>query len=570
MRFSRVLILLASLAILSGALLAQPRVDAVQNNYSYLLPGNPNYGIAQGSIFIIKGANLGNATTSLQNPPLQTTLNGVSAKVTVAGTTRDVLFYYVTPGQLGAILPSNTPVGNGTITVTNNGQTSAPAAIQVVKSAFGILTLNGSGSGAAAVQNASDNYQLLSTSRSAKPGDYLVIYGSGIGPAEDDNSPAPRDMTEIATTVELGGVSIPVLYRGRTAFAGLDQINIQLPANAATGCDVTLVVKNGSISSNSTTIPVAANGGTCTPSTNPGGGSNTNEISQADIEKWIASGQFRVGSVTLDRTTSYSSGISIPGVPSNPTVETKDTLTGAFLRISGSDLQKVFTSSYVTNLTAPAAGQCQVIPVSLTNPFPGLTVNIGYLDAGPQLSVTGPNGNKTAPRQSIAGTISYSGDLSTGTPGYMTAGSYTISGPGGADVGAFSAALTLANPLTWSNRASIAEVNRSQGLTVTWTGGDPNTLVNITGSSFTLQGSTPSGATFICWARNSAGSFTVPANILNQLPASTSISQGPISFTQPGTLAVGSSGSGVRAQATGVDYLIVNYDWTTSTQVPYK
>ena len=50
---------LVFLATLSAAICcAQPRIDLVQNNYRYLLPGNPNYGIAQGSIFIIKGANL--------------------------------------------------------------------------------------------------------------------------------------------------------------------------------------------------------------------------------------------------------------------------------------------------------------------------------------------------------------------------------------------------------------------------------------------------------------------------------------------------------------------------------
>jgi len=78
-------------------LVAQPRIDALQNNYSYLLPDNPSYGIARGSIFIIYGANLANSTTGLQSstqPPfLQTTLDGVSAQVTVDGVTTDVIWY---------------------------------------------------------------------------------------------------------------------------------------------------------------------------------------------------------------------------------------------------------------------------------------------------------------------------------------------------------------------------------------------------------------------------------------------------------------------------------------------
>src|SRR4051794_36496017 len=182
MKLPLLLKMIAGMAIITGALFAQPRIDQVQNNYSYLLPGNPNYGIAQGSIFIIKGANLANGSTDLQNVPLHTTLNGVSAKVTVNGVSKDVLLYYVTPGQLGGILPSSTPAGTGTITVTNNGQTSASAQIQVVPSAFGTLTLNGSGLGAAAVFDV--NNKLLSTSNSAKPSDYIVLFGSGIGPVQ--------------------------------------------------------------------------------------------------------------------------------------------------------------------------------------------------------------------------------------------------------------------------------------------------------------------------------------------------------------------------------------------------
>ena len=81
-------------------LCAQPRIDRIQNNYSYLLPGNPNYGIAQGSIFIITGTGLATTSTDLQSAPLQTNLNGVSARVTVGGSTTEVIWYYVTPNQV--------------------------------------------------------------------------------------------------------------------------------------------------------------------------------------------------------------------------------------------------------------------------------------------------------------------------------------------------------------------------------------------------------------------------------------------------------------------------------------
>ena len=68
------------LGLLAAALgLAQPVVSAVQNNYSYIPPGVPQYGIAQGSIFVVFGTGLANTSTGLQSIPLRTTVEGVSA-----------------------------------------------------------------------------------------------------------------------------------------------------------------------------------------------------------------------------------------------------------------------------------------------------------------------------------------------------------------------------------------------------------------------------------------------------------------------------------------------------------
>jgi len=57
----------------AGLALAQPRVTGIQNNYSYLLPGSPNYAIAQGSIVVLYGSNLAPVGLLLQdfNPRAQ-------------------------------------------------------------------------------------------------------------------------------------------------------------------------------------------------------------------------------------------------------------------------------------------------------------------------------------------------------------------------------------------------------------------------------------------------------------------------------------------------------------------
>ena len=41
-----------------------PKITGVQNNYSLLVTGLPNYGIAPGSLFIIKGSSLASIPTS--------------------------------------------------------------------------------------------------------------------------------------------------------------------------------------------------------------------------------------------------------------------------------------------------------------------------------------------------------------------------------------------------------------------------------------------------------------------------------------------------------------------------
>lgn len=59
--FLRLLILPTLLSsIFSGVLgAAEPAIAAVMNNYSWMLPGLPNYGIAPGSIFTIFGTGMG-------------------------------------------------------------------------------------------------------------------------------------------------------------------------------------------------------------------------------------------------------------------------------------------------------------------------------------------------------------------------------------------------------------------------------------------------------------------------------------------------------------------------------
>jgi uncharacterized protein (TIGR03437 family) len=111
--------------------------------------------------------------------PLNTTLNGTSVTVAVNGMTVAAWPLYTTSGQVGAMLPSTTPTGSGNVTLTYNGQTSAPLPMQVVTSSFGTFSINQQGSGPGVITDA--NYQVITLAAPAKPGQTVIIWGTGLG-----------------------------------------------------------------------------------------------------------------------------------------------------------------------------------------------------------------------------------------------------------------------------------------------------------------------------------------------------------------------------------------------------
>ena len=139
---------LMTAVVFAGVAYAQPTIDTggITNAASYSAPELPNGALARGGMIVIKGNNLGPTPLQIINSfPLPLSLAGTSIKATVGGTTVDLYMIYTSTRQLAAILPSQTPEGTGTLTVTYNGQASAATSIRVVRSAFGIFSLNQAG-----------------------------------------------------------------------------------------------------------------------------------------------------------------------------------------------------------------------------------------------------------------------------------------------------------------------------------------------------------------------------------------------------------------------------------------
>jgi len=318
------------------------------------------------------------------------------------------------------------------------------------------------------------------------------------------------------------------------------------------GCYVPLVVKNGNRVSNTTSIAVAPNGGRCS---DPFG------FSAAELSALEAGGVLRFGSVNLTRVAAKVSAMGL-------TLDTTSDAGGAaFLEYNPQQA----LASRGPGGNAVTVGACTLFTYSGTDTQSVDPIRPRALDAGASIMVAGPKGSKPIAKgrdgfysSVFANATSISGGipgLPGGIPGlpgssdppYLDAGSYTATGPGGADVGSFSSQINIPGNFRWTNEASITEINRNNDLPITWTGAGNNDYVIASGSS--SDSASRSGASFVCLERGSAGQLTVPSAILLGLPASSSI-QG----TPTGLLSVGITTEPVRFNATGIDFGTFSYN----------
>jgi uncharacterized protein (TIGR03437 family) len=553
-------------AVFALQLFAQPSVTkgGIFNAASFGLPGLPNSSIAQGSFFSVFGTNLGVTNSTQVTFPLPTSILGTSIKVTVGSTSVDAFPYYTSPTQVNAILPSKTPTGTGTLTLTFNGQSSSTP-ITVVSSSFGTFSWNSLGSGPGVIQNYVSSTQLTNNGavtaniggypfEPARPGQTLILWGTGLGPVSGDEGaapPVPVDMKDtLGVEVWVGGKKAQVTYAGRTpCCAAEDQLNLIVP-DGIQGCYVSVLVKAGGVVSNGTSVAVApAPNAVC---------SDANGIDPANLQSAQSAGSVRLGVVNLSRTQ-----LNIDAGALGKINATADIAAGEFGQFSALQIERF----YGVTLN-PSVGSCAVSQFVGLDPTPVDPTLPTLVDAGASLSITGPLGNKAIPRtaaniySATLGGVALN-ELLTGTlkPNYFDPGTYTVSGGGGTGgnaVGSFSSQITIPAPPTWTNSAQTTNVPRSSDLTVTWTGADPNGFVAITGISAVGGAlgptSTSPGVAFLCIAPGAPGTFTIPSVVLQALPASNTSSIIPTGF-----LLVGGIDVPVKFSAPNLDAAYVTY-----------
>jgi uncharacterized protein (TIGR03437 family) len=103
----------------------------------------------------------------------------------------------------------------------------------------------------------------VGASRPAKAGEYISIYCTGLGQvtnspgAGNPASSTPLSQTAAAPTVTIGGVRANVQFSGLApGFAGLYQVNVQVPNGIAPSDAVPLSLTIGGVTSNTATIAV--------------------------------------------------------------------------------------------------------------------------------------------------------------------------------------------------------------------------------------------------------------------------------------------------------------------------
>ena len=442
--WARVLLLTISLlmitvrAVFSQAL-PQFEPSGVVNAASYAQPISP------GAIVSIFGTNLASTTATAQGAPLPTEL--ASTSVSINGTKAPLFF--VSPGQINLQVPWSIQwvyfdYSQASVVVTTLAGSTTPVQVPVFQSGPSLFSQDESGCGQAAVLNISPDgsSSVNSPSNSAAPGDFISLYGTGIG--APNNPPANGDyvtgLTPLSSPpgVVLGGNTLQaVQYAGLApSLVGVDQINFQIPQGTPEGCAVPVSVGYGSFPMIGLTMSISIHSGRgkCVDA-------QIQSFGVVMLTKTVTSGQ--TGTATADTlSASFPSGPGItvppPPAPSQP-------------------------GSYINNIT----------PATMSRSCP---VNGNSLFFAGALSVEANSTGQATVAQPIPATggVEYQQSLPNG---FIAPGQYTVSASGPLR---FQGTLTIPPPIQITTPLTPGkQISVSNNFVINWTGGTPGELVRL-------------------------------------------------------------------------------------------
>ena len=203
------------------------KTNGVVNAASYAPDASP------GSLIAIFGDDLATGTDAAKSAPWPSTLAG--ATLTLNG--RLMPLYYVSPGQVNAMVPYETPLGPATLVVSVGVVGSASYTVNISQASPGIIAF---GDNRAVAVN--EDGTVNTAANPAKPGSTVVIYMIGIGPTDfavATGAAAPLDRLVRPAgivTVKLGSQTVTPVFLGLTpGSVALAQLNLKLDENLASG-----------------------------------------------------------------------------------------------------------------------------------------------------------------------------------------------------------------------------------------------------------------------------------------------------------------------------------------------
>jgi uncharacterized protein (TIGR03437 family) len=239
-----------------GANAAAPALNSggIVNGASFA-PAAP---LAPGSIISVFGANLAPTAAGASTLPLPKTLAGASLQV--GGL--DVPLFYSSGGQVNAQLPFELALNTRPQLIVKGASfVTVPETITVATARPGIFTTTQDGKGQGVIMDVAN--RLVDSSNPGKAGDVVVVYCTGLGattPAVRSGEAAPASpLARVVTpvTVTIGGQPAVVQYAGLTpGYAGLYQVNVQIPAGVSPAASVPLVISQDGVPSNTVSLAV--------------------------------------------------------------------------------------------------------------------------------------------------------------------------------------------------------------------------------------------------------------------------------------------------------------------------
>ncbi|MBI1760413.1 MAG: pre-peptidase C-terminal domain-containing protein [Acidobacteria bacterium] len=208
---------------------------------------------AANGIVAVFGARLATRTVSATTTPLPTELGGTTVKlIDGARVERLAQLFFVSASQINYLVPAGTPAGPYTVLITSADGNTSTGVLTIETVAPGLFTANANGQGAPAavllrvLSNGAQRFEPAAELDRAtnrfqpiplvvnNPGEQviLVLFGTGI-----------RGRSALSrVTANLDRERLPVDFAGAQGLAGLDQINLPLPARLAGAGETTLTL----------------------------------------------------------------------------------------------------------------------------------------------------------------------------------------------------------------------------------------------------------------------------------------------------------------------------------------